>query len=490
MTSENSTRENTSPSSFTSSSSVSSLNIPRSSNVTSLEANDDSTDIRETNSNSHSDSNETGSHNKSAVDSNNWDFVTDAIQTRYRPTRSYSSTSVGSAVSAEDVGFLNLLGPAFTVKVSKDTINHLKKRTKKFKDRAKFETGRFINKLSEEDLRKRFIRRLDKLDVLFTENFATSNFEKKFYMFALLLIFYAGIVIGKYPNQFHLYYSALFCLLMPIRLYTYWRRQFEFFLADLCYYVNVLTMLFIWVFPYSKHLYTVCFSFTFGTLAFAVITWRNSLVLHSIEKTTSAFIHIFPPAAMFVITHEIDSDFKKLRFPGAYKVKSYSVWNGVIWTSFYYLLWQANYHYFITIRQKDKIEKGRMTSFSWLRKSYAKQPIGKFVNSLPEPFPVVAFMTIQYGYQLSSMLLCPIWMRYKKLAGIFMMFIFAVAAHNGATYYVDIFGKKLEKEVVKLKEEIQQLQSILESEAELMEDLRENVIIEDEKNDAKKEEMK
>ena len=40
-----------------------------------------------------------------------------------------------------------------------------------------------------------------------------------------------------------------------------------------------------------------------------------------------------------------------------------------------------------------------------------------------------------------------------------MSLIFVVAAYNGATYYIDIFGRKLEKEVVKLRNEISQLQA-------------------------------
>jgi hypothetical protein len=50
---------------------------------------------------------------------------------------------------------------------------------------------------------------------------------------------------------------------------------------DLCYFVNVLTLLYLWVFPSSKILFTVCYTLSHGPLGFAIVLWRNSLVFHS-----------------------------------------------------------------------------------------------------------------------------------------------------------------------------------------------------------------
>jgi hypothetical protein len=38
-----------------------------------------------------------------------------------------------------------------------------------------------------------------------------------------------------------------------------------------------------------------------GPLASAIITWRNSLVFHSLDKVTSLFIHMYPPLVLTVI---------------------------------------------------------------------------------------------------------------------------------------------------------------------------------------------
>lgn len=297
-------------------------------------------------------------------------------------------------------------------------------------------------------------RRIAKLENRLTSTEFISTGEKLTFSLGVLNIFYVGYIIGAHPEWFHTVYSAELMFLMPIRLYTFYRKQYQYFLADLCYFVNILNLIYIWLFPESGPLFISCYAFSFGTLSWAVITWRNSLVLHSIDKTTSAFIHILPASVFHVMTHILDSEYKKKRFPGAHEVAHWDTIRGLGYASLAYLVWQSLYHYFITLKRQEKIKAGRATSFEYLRKSYGKTPIGKFVNNLPEPFPVVAFTFIQYSYQLATMLLCPIWYSSKILSSLFVTFIFFWASYNGATYYIDIFGKRFQKELLKLQAEV------------------------------------
>lgn len=73
---------------------------------------------------------------------------------------------------------------------------------------------------------------------------------------------------------------------MPIRFYTYQKKGYHYFLADLCYFVNLLLMLTIWVFPGSKRLFISSYCLSFGNNAIAIAMWRNSLVFHSLDKVT------------------------------------------------------------------------------------------------------------------------------------------------------------------------------------------------------------
>ena len=74
---------------------------------------------------------------------------------------------------------------------------------------------------------------------------------------------------------------------MPIRYYKYHKIGFHYFLADLCYFVNLLLILSIWFFPQSKRLFISTYCLAFGNNAVAIAMWRNSLVFHSLDKVTS-----------------------------------------------------------------------------------------------------------------------------------------------------------------------------------------------------------
>jgi hypothetical protein len=79
---------------------------------------------------------------------------------------------------------------------------------------------------------------------------------------------------------------------MPLRWYKYHQIGFHYFLADLCYFVNGLLFLSIWVFPQSKRLLISTYCLAFGNNAVAIAMWRNSLVFHSLDKTTT---YVSPP---------------------------------------------------------------------------------------------------------------------------------------------------------------------------------------------------
>lgn len=341
---------------------------------------------------------------------------------------------------------------------SKRTLNDMKHKTdQQLKTLKRYPKRRIDDFVKLQDTLN---KRVHEFDQRIHAQLVSSNTEKAFYAFALTVIFAAGLIIGKYPKYWTDFHTVLFVMLMPIRFYTYFKLGYQYYLADLCYYVNLLVMLFLWVFPGLATLFISVFSLSLGTLAFAVITWRNSLVLHLIEKTTLSFIHIMPPVTMFVIVHELPTEFQRMRFPGVSQIESWDFARGMGVTAFFYSVWQVLYHYFITIRKAQQIEQGKVTSFTHLRKAKAETPLGRFVNGLPYNWMQIgAFTLIQFGYQMLTMLPCPIWFKYKHVCGLFVFFVYAWACYNGATYYIDVFGKRFEKEVAKLKKEIAELQN-------------------------------
>ncbi|PGH14919.1 hypothetical protein AJ79_02782 [Helicocarpus griseus UAMH5409] len=318
-----------------------------------------------------------------------------------------------------------------------------------------------------EKYRRRMKDSVERLGARWNDTATVTLREKISFIAGVLNIFISGYLIGACPQYFYYWYTAQFLYFMPIRYYTYQRRGYHYFLADLCYFVNFLTIFTIWAFPRSKRLFLSTYCLAYGNNAIAIAMWRNSLVFHSFDKVTSLFIHILPPATLHCLIHMTPTEMLLERFPAVYSIKfsepgspeHYSLAAMMIWATVPYAVWQLSYHFLITVRRREKIAAGRPTSFTWLKKSYAKAWIGKLVLSLPESLQSVAFMIIQYSYALLTILPCPLWLWYRWASAAFLMVVFSLSIHNGATYYIDVFGKRFQKELEQLQKDVAKWQS-------------------------------
>jgi hypothetical protein len=129
-----------------------------------------------------------------------------------------------------------------------------------------------------------FPQQLEKLGQCWNDTKAVTLREKLSFIGGVLNIFMGGFIIGGYPEYFHIWYTVQLLYFMPLRFYTYYKRGYNYFLADLCYFVNFLTMLSIWVFPNSKRLFIGAYFLAYGNNAIAIAMWRNSMVFHSLDK--------------------------------------------------------------------------------------------------------------------------------------------------------------------------------------------------------------
>ena len=169
-----------------------------------------------------------------------------------------------------------------------------------------------------------------------------------------------------------------------------------------------------------------------------------------------------PPVTLHCLVHLTTPTFQQARFPAIYAIRfsspdspeHYGLWAMMGWASIPYAIWQLSYHFLITVRRREKIAAGRPTSFTWLRKSYAHSWIGRSVLSLPEGLQEPAFMLIQYGYALISMIPCPIWFWYRWPSAGFLLTMFVWSVYNGANYYIEVFGKRFQNELESLKKDV------------------------------------
>jgi len=314
--------------------------------------------------------------------------------------------------------------------------------------------------------RRRMKRSIDNVNKRWTETVTITTREKISFISAVLNIFISGYLMGAMPERFYWWFTVQFAYFMPIRFYTYHSKGYHYFLADLCYFVNALALLTIWLFPRSKRLFISTYCLAYGNNAVAIVMWRNSLVFHSLDKVTSLFIHVMPPVTLHCLVHLTPSEILSTRFPAIYNIKysapsspeHYSLLDMLTWATLPYAVWQLFYHFLITVRRREEIAAGRPTSFTWLRKSYAKTWIGRVVLGLPNALQEPAFMLIQYSYAILTIVPCPIWFWSRWASAAFLMIVFSWSVWNGANYYMDVFGKKFQKELEQMKKDMARLQ--------------------------------
>lgn len=132
--------------------------------------------------------------------------------------------------------------------------------------------------------RRRMKDGVEKLGKQWNATATVSLREKISFIAGVLNIFISGYLVGAYPQYFYIWYSGQLIYFMPIRYYRYHKKGYHYFLADLCYFVNLLCILSFWVFPQSKRLFISTFCLVFGNNTVAIAMWRNSLVFHSMDK--------------------------------------------------------------------------------------------------------------------------------------------------------------------------------------------------------------
>jgi hypothetical protein len=132
--------------------------------------------------------------------------------------------------------------------------------------------------------KKKMRQSVDRLNERWNDSTAVTLREKASFITAVMNIFISGYLVGAHPEIFPYWYTAQLFYFMPIRFYTYHKKGYHYFLADLCYFVNFLEVLSIWVFPNSKRLFISTYCLAMGNNAIAIAMWRNSLVFHSMDK--------------------------------------------------------------------------------------------------------------------------------------------------------------------------------------------------------------
>lgn len=196
----------------------------------------------------------------------------------------------------------------------------------------------------------------------------------------------------------------------------YHRQHYHYFMIDFCYFSNYLLLFYLFFYPSSPHLFILNLANSMGPLLWAIVTWRNSLVFHDIDKITSVFIHIFPVIGTycFLFKKLLTNFFHKFLFVTlvTYVVRwfpemqeQYQVCaNSQCTISFtqvivphllFYLFWQIAYLLKTEVIDAELMKKRKelQTSFRWLSQD-TKGAYFKMINALGPNFRIVMFISM------------------------------------------------------------------------------------------------
>lgn len=153
--------------------------------------------------------------------------------------------------------------------------------------------------------------------------------------------------------------------------------------------------------------------------------------------------HYFPPFVFTVIRHFYEPEEAHARYPALAKLPTLNKKEAILISMAAYLVWQGLYYQFVIVARKEKIAQGRATSFTYLIND-RKRLIGKIAARCKPERREAYFMLGQAVYTLVT-LLPPILFLYdsKFWSATYMAVLFAVSVWNGASFYLDVFGRKV-----------------------------------------------
>lgn len=163
---------------------------------------------------------------------------------------------------------------------------------------------------------------------------------------------------------------------------------------------------------------------------------------------------MYPPVVLTVIRHAYPN--AEERYPGLVQLNDYRWYTMILTSAVPYIAWQAAYYKFISIDRRSKIESGqRQNSFHYMLND-KRGPIGKLLQGITPGHRELWFIFAQFIYSCIFMLPPAAWFIHSPLASAaFLIIIFTVSAWNGATFYVEVFGRKFERELERLRKEME-----------------------------------
>eukprot|EP01136_Pigoraptor_vietnamica_P038541 Opistho-1_new@68 len=138
-----------------------------------------------------------------------------------------------------------------------------------------------------------FNRKTQAFEARISEPLFVRFVDKLCFLVCIICLAITEAILLKSPAHMYQWYTVLVVPLLAIRYYSYHKQRWHYFVLDFCYFMQVLLVFYLFIYPTSAMLFAVVFVHSNGPVGWSVITWRNSLVFHDINMVTSFYIHGF-----------------------------------------------------------------------------------------------------------------------------------------------------------------------------------------------------
>lgn len=264
-------------------------------------------------------------------------------------------------------------------------------------------------------------------------------------------------LLGSRPQDIPRLYCTFFIIIAPLRWIYYRIKKWHYYLLDFCYYANAIFITMLLLFPNNNNLFMVCFSFSEGPLAWALIVWRCSLVFSSVDKIVSVLIHLLPGTVFFILRWWDPSTFPRVsaeevgQFPAWPVTKSIpSLWTWLFFVPLLvYCIWQALYFLVVEGLRRQRILRDPevMTSYRELKRraERAKNIWWRLSGLLGPENRVIMYAILQACFTVATLAFTVPMFQSYRLHICFELFKLSAAVWNGGNFIFDVMPKQVAK---------------------------------------------
>jgi hypothetical protein len=263
--------------------------------------------------------------------------------------------------------------------------------------------------------------------------------DKMIYSFSVINVALTAYIFGHFPSRFYMWHIPKCVSMLSYRWYL-WRtdgtgRHYLFY--DFCYAANFLSLYLLLFSPHSPDLFVVLFTVANGPLAWSVLAFNNSLIFHSAQHMTSAFIHTSPMLLTFGMRWYATPELTVCPPSGCMSVPKGRLFKDTM--LYFYLPWLFSYYVWVFLVLRTR-SNNKTTLFEHVKRIGGRkylEMIGK--NDLLQKF---VFMLGHLAFASMTMILSSFFFHHKRSHFIFVFVICFSCAWNGSGYYIKVLEER------------------------------------------------